>query len=371
MFNINNLTSNSKEQLENIVVSLASHLQQGKKLAHVEESTNKSVNTCYLQVLDQQTTTDTPKVLADLNAILLTSIEKGLDESHQNELDTIRNIRDQIISTLSSESKSYNINDMPIEITDRILSLIPARKRGRVKPVKKQWNELPAANLINIINEEKICFKEVFPNMNNAREIINKLIENPACKSLEYADFKFMDNKLMNVIPDFDKDCLKLLTKNCPLLKHLIIPRSKINTLVYLVNIPKLENLDITLCQLLEPDSLNHLVNTPNLLNLNISLCQSLEADALKNLMHTKNLQYLNIFGCIKLEADALKNLVHTKNLQYLNICGCSQFKVDSLKFLVNTPKLKSIEVLEIDPLDRNELKKFPNNIKIDDVNND
>jgi hypothetical protein len=393
MFNIdmNGLRDLHIEGLKKCVKDVASHLEKGKNLSHVDDGVNK----CALQALDQNMADNPPEkeVLDDLHTLLLISIENGLDddgnaENLKPQLDAIRNVRRKALSspstsTAPSGSSTDFISQLPVDAQTNILSRLTPQQLGPVKLVQKLWHQLGAEIQISMLNDAKIPLVDVLKDM-TAQQALSWLKANPACKNLQYADFTKMEG--------FDNDCLQELVKICPNLTHLHIPNSLIpnsliegdalknlkytkdlqslnialcyqlerDTLKHLNNTPGLKNLNISGCYQLERDTLKHLINTPGLLSLDIKNCVTLDPDSLKNLQHIKALQSLNIERCMKLESDALKNLKYTKDLQSLNIALCYLLERDTLKHLNNTPGLKNLNISGCYKLNPETLKNLP-----------
>jgi hypothetical protein len=382
MFTIdmNALKNLSPDDLKKHVEDVASHIEKGKDLKHVDNGVNK----CALQALDQNMADNTPskEVLDDLHTLLLTSIEKGLEDTHKTQLDAIRKIRQQALSPPSTALPGMDIiSHLPEDAQKNILLRLSPKDLGPVKLVQKLWHQLGPEIQISMINDAKIPLAKVLENM-TAKEAISWLKANPACKSLRYADFSnfpLMKDTFCTELGyadftemyDFDNDCLEELVKICPNLTHLHLHLSSITgeALEYLEKTPFLQSLDITKCKQLDPDALKNLKYTPALQSLDITKCKQLDPDALKNLKYTPALQSLNITECGLLDPDALKNLIFTPALQSLNITYCQQLERDALKNLQFTPALQHLNITLCKQLEPDALKHLENTPALQSLN--
>jgi hypothetical protein len=202
MFNINNLINLPISELQAYVEALASHLEKGKDLAHVDISVNKFA----LQALDQKMANPPSEiVLDDLHTLLLTSLEKGLDKTLSGQLGTIRRIRQKFLASPSTVLPDMDfISQLPIDVQKNILFRLSPPELRPVKLVQKLWNPLGAEIQISTINDAKIPLDKILKNM-DAHKAISWLKANPACKSLRYADFKYDVTGMVG----FDNACIQ------------------------------------------------------------------------------------------------------------------------------------------------------------------
>ena len=206
---IHGLRQLSCEQLQQEVEKLSAHIEAGKSLSHIEGKMNE----CSLLALDQQNAGPPAdlKVLEDLNAVLLRSIEMGIDTSHKMQFDKISDLRDQIIANnpMKGDVEFFE------ETLGKILSKLSLREAEGLRTVEKKWNKMVPPAQIKSINQGRLALRQALVGM-SAAQAVDWLIANPHCKSLKYADFTGLG--------DFDNTCLQKLTDNCPNLKHLLIP---------------------------------------------------------------------------------------------------------------------------------------------------
>ena len=205
---------------------------------------------------------------------------------------------------------------------------------------------------IELINKNRPRLKDL--GFNDAEEAIKFLINSPAKDRIKYVNFEELP---------LNNEQFEKLTKNCPNLQHIEIPKSLLSgdSLKYLANLTNLQSLTIEGCIQLERDALKHIANLTNLRSLNIEGCTQLESDALKHLANLTSLQSLNIGVCTQLESDALKHLANLTNLQSLTIKGCEQLERDALKHLANLTNLQSLDMSWCYQLEGDVLKYIAN----------
>lgn len=333
---INNLNQISQSELRLFVDKLATHLEQGKGLMHIDSTTNK----CYLKAVNTPLKNSLPeKVLNDLQIVHRTSLAKGLACSHKKQLEIISKIRNESLPIIQANvTSNFSLQNAPEDILKRILCQFNIRALSCFKPVSQLWSQMASDIQIKTINAEKIPILDISrgEHRENASKAVEWIIANPRCKSLEYANFEHMDG--------LTAEDLQKLAKHCPNIKHLIIPFSQIKNLEFLKNLPGLLNLDISFCIALKKDSLQNLVYTPELLNLNVSHCK-LEPNVLENLKYTRKLINLNISSNTKLKKDSLQYLACTPELIGLNVSHC-HFESSALEYLRFTQKLLSLNII-------------------------
>lgn len=96
-------------------------------------------------------------MLEDLNAILLRSIEKGIDQSFEKQIKTISKLRDQIIAAYSSKGD--------IEWESQVtLAQLPPEEAEYIRTVDTfdtLWNAMTPYAQIKVINKRRLPLKNM------------------------------------------------------------------------------------------------------------------------------------------------------------------------------------------------------------------
>jgi len=280
----------------------------------------------------------TPEMLENLHEIELAVNRSGFRESLKEEVSKIRGLISEHI-----------VQNLPPEVLFMIHSQLDVRELGQISTVSKAW-EAASDTKIRMINAKKLRFRDIFKTQ-TAKEVVAWLVKNPSKTKLEHADF--------SNFKDFDNECLEILTKNCPNIKHLNLAKTNINgdALKALENVKGLQSLNIWFCKQLAPDSLKYLEFVPKLKRLVISSCTQLEANSLQNLKYVKELGTLYMSLCTQLAPNSLKCLEFVKELNTLNIALCTQLESDALKHLVHVRELQNLYIVKCEQLDADSLK--------------
>jgi len=330
MLDLNRL---DKKEFEFAFMKLSENIEKGKLLKG-----NALQSDIFSKALDRK---EIPliEVLENLRAILLKACQEGLNEKLKEQINTIRNLCEKIITI--HPIKTDVVQRMPPKIPELICTYLWPVETKAVRLASTLWNSVVPRAQIRAINEGKLSLKTVFPGM-SAHAIVGWLAANEARKFLEFADF--------DQLQGFDNDCLNKLTQNCPNLKQLTINNSEISgdALKYLQRTPDLQSLDIYGCWRLEGDALKHLLHTPHLQMLDVGLIDWLEEDALKHLKYIPDLKILNMYGLDLLEEDALKHLKHTPHLKYLEVYQ-NNLEEDASQHLQHLAHLQSRKIEKIE----------------------
>lgn len=211
-------------------------------------------------------------ILFGINLISILGVNMNLDNNI--------NYEKKYNNTQINGSGTFPITQIPVDIFKRILFQLDIIQIADWKTVSSSWNEHVSAVQVNMINDQRVPFivlliSKLTNNLicnQDACKIITKIISNPACRFLEYADFEGIQN--------FNNECLEKLTAHCPNLKHLLIPQSAITgaALKFLARTPHLETLNLTGCIGIERrDALKYLKNTPTLKSLDTKVVKETE----------------------------------------------------------------------------------------------
>ena len=344
-FPMNTVPCGTKEELRKRIAEIAAHITEGKDFA---VQVTPACPEPQFTATDRQEGALTLPVLDALTKISLKALELGIS-SEENDFEVIADYCSQII-------KVHPVSQDPIailrqDVSSPILRELPCHNLARFRTVTTLWNEPCYKAQIEAINTRSLSVKEVLGKNFTAAQAVDLFIKHPHRSLLTFADFTGFN--------DFDNACLERLTKNCPNLRHLSIPYSRISgdALKHLEHVKGLLTLNIKSCYRLESDALKHLKHVKGLQSLNIAHCYGQEADALKHLEHVTGLQSLNIAHCYQLEADALKHLEHVKNLLSLNTRNCYALKPDALKHLEHVKGLLALNIESCVQLEPDALK--------------
>ena len=174
--------------------------------------------------------------LNDLRALLFQIEKEGLTAGLTTQITTIRQLCAKIIESHPGDAKGNLAQTL---LHDSLIDIFSNHLSPQFKFVAKSWEQAYSQILIPTVNKQQLNLKMIFGPDLTATNVIDKLIAQPFSQTLEYADFSGYS--------DFNNECLDKLTKKFPNLKHLLIPKSKIeaDALKHLSNTVQLQSLDI------------------------------------------------------------------------------------------------------------------------------